>query len=101
MVAARLPDGDVLVTGLPLGATRAAVGQLITVEVAAGLAGLLVTAIAGTLVVRRTLRPLSHVAATATRVTSCRWPAARWRCPSGCPRRTPAPATRSARWAPR
>ena len=69
VVASRLPDGDVLVTGLPLGATSAAVGQLITVEVAAGLAGLLVTAIAGTLVVRRTLRPLSHVAATATRVS--------------------------------
>jgi two-component system OmpR family sensor kinase len=69
VVATRMPDGDLLVTGLPLGATRAAVGQLITVEVAAGLAGLLVTALAGTLVVRRTLRPLSHVAATATRVT--------------------------------
>jgi two-component system, OmpR family, sensor kinase len=69
VVATRMPDGDQLVTGLPLGPTRAAVAQLITVEVAAGLAGLLVTAIAGTLVVRRTLRPLSHVAATATRVT--------------------------------
>jgi two-component system OmpR family sensor kinase len=69
VVATRMPDRDELVTGLPLGQTRAAVAQLVTVEVAAGLAGLLVTAVAGTLVVRRTLRPLSHVAATATRVT--------------------------------
>jgi two-component system OmpR family sensor kinase len=69
VVASRMPDGDVLVTGLPLGPTHAAVAKLVTVEVAAGLAGLLVTALAGTLVVRRTLRPLTHVAATATRVT--------------------------------
>ena len=69
VVASTAPDGDVLVTGLPLASTNAALTKLITVEVAAGLAGLLVTALAGTFVVRRTLRPLSHVAATATRVT--------------------------------
>jgi two-component system, OmpR family, sensor kinase len=69
VAATRMPDGDVLITGLPLGPTHTAVAKLVTVEVVAGLAGLLVTALAGTLVVRRTLRPLTHVAATATRVT--------------------------------
>jgi two-component system OmpR family sensor kinase len=69
LVARTAPDGDVLVTGLPLEGTNTAITKLITMEVLAGLAGLLVTAVAGALVIRRTLRPLSHVAATATRVT--------------------------------
>jgi two-component system OmpR family sensor kinase len=69
VVAGEAPDGDVIVTGLPLGRSFEAVSNLITVEVVAGLAGLLAAAIAGILVVRRTLRPLEHVAATATRVT--------------------------------
>ena len=70
VVASQAPDGDVIVTGLPLGRSFAAVSNLVTVEVAAGLAGLLAAAIAGIVVVRRTLRPLEHVAATATRVTA-------------------------------
>jgi two-component system OmpR family sensor kinase len=69
VVATTAPDGDVLVTGLPLDSTNTAVAKLMTVEVAAGLAGLLITALAGGIVVQRTLRPLTHVAATAARVT--------------------------------
>jgi two-component system OmpR family sensor kinase len=69
VVASHMPDGDVVITGLPLGRSFEAVSNLVTVEVVAGLAGLLVAAIAGVLVVRRTLRPLEHVAVTATRVT--------------------------------
>jgi two-component system OmpR family sensor kinase len=69
VAAATAPDGDVIVTGLPLSSTDSAVSDLIAVEVIAGLAGLLVAAIAGVLVLRRTLRPLEHVAATATSVT--------------------------------
>jgi two-component system OmpR family sensor kinase len=69
IAAATMSDGDVIVTGLPLSSTDAAVNDLITVEAIAGLGGLLVAAIAGVLVLRRTLRPLEHVAATATRVT--------------------------------
>jgi two-component system OmpR family sensor kinase len=69
IAAATDPDGDVIVTGLPLSSTDAAVNDLMTVEVIAGLGGLLVAASAGVLVLRRTLRPLEHVAATATRVT--------------------------------
>jgi two-component system OmpR family sensor kinase len=69
VVAGTAPDGDVIVTGLPLGRSYEAVSNLVTVEVVAGLLGLLAAAIAGIVVVRRTLRPLEHVAATATRVT--------------------------------
>ncbi|MGY1617229.1 sensor histidine kinase [Geodermatophilus sp. SYSU D00691] len=69
VVATTDDDGEVELTGLPLGRTYHAVENLVTVEVVAGLAGLAAAAIAGVLVVRRTLRPLEHVAATATRVT--------------------------------
>jgi two-component system OmpR family sensor kinase len=69
VLATATPDGDEILTGLPLTSTDAAVTDLVTVELIAGLTGLAVTALAGTIVVRRTLRPLSHVAATATRVT--------------------------------
>jgi two-component system OmpR family sensor kinase len=69
VAAAQAPDGDIIVTGLPLSSTDSAVTDLIAVEVIAGLAGLAVAGAAGAVVLRRTLRPLSHVAATATRVT--------------------------------
>jgi two-component system, OmpR family, sensor kinase len=69
VLAMTMGDEDVILTGLPLASTDTAVADLVTVELIAGLAGLAITALAGVLVVRRTLRPLSHVAATATRVT--------------------------------
>ncbi|WP_329416744.1 HAMP domain-containing histidine kinase [Streptomyces sp. NBC_00704] len=62
-------DGDVLVTGLPLEPVEAAVHRL---ELVAGIvfgAALTVTGVAGALWVRWSLRPLSRVAATATRVS--------------------------------
>ena len=59
-------------------------------------------ALAGALVVRRSLRPLRpgrrHRRAGSPR---CRWTAARSTCRCGCPTRTPTPAPRSARSAPR
>ncbi|MFI8231620.1 sensor histidine kinase [Streptomyces sp. NPDC085900] len=62
-------DGDVLITGLPLEPVEAAVHRLILVAaVVFGLA-LTVTGVAGALWVRWSLRPLSRVAATATRVS--------------------------------
>ncbi len=69
LLASATPDGDVIVTGLPLGGTTEALGRLITVELLVGLLGLVAAALAATLVIRRTLRPLDRVAATATRVT--------------------------------
>jgi two-component system OmpR family sensor kinase len=69
VAAATTQDGDTIVTGLPLASTDSAVGDLMTIEAIAGLSGLAVAAAAGVVVLRRTLRPLEHVAATATRVT--------------------------------
>ncbi|RVU25332.1 HAMP domain-containing histidine kinase [Streptomyces antnestii] len=62
-------DGDVLVTGLPTEPVEAAVHRLELV--AAGVFGiaLAATGVAGALWVRWSLRPLSRVAATATRVS--------------------------------
>ncbi|MGY1704495.1 sensor histidine kinase [Geodermatophilus sp. SYSU D00697] len=68
VVATAGAGGDVLVTGLPLAATRDALLRLVGVEVAAGLLGMLAAAGAGFLVIGRTLRPLHRVAATAGRV---------------------------------
>jgi two-component system, OmpR family, sensor kinase len=62
-------DGDVLVTGLPLEPVTAAVHRL---ELVAGIVfgvALVITGVAGALWVRWSLRPLSRVAATATRVS--------------------------------
>ncbi|KUN84852.1 histidine kinase [Streptomyces bungoensis] len=62
-------DGDVLVVGLPLEPVQAAVHRLVLVAgVVFGLA-LVVTGVAGAFWVRWSLRPLSRVTATATRVS--------------------------------
>jgi two-component system OmpR family sensor kinase len=68
LLATPSPAGDVLVTGLPLRGAADAVRNLVLVEVLAGLLALLAAAGAAVLVVRRELRPLDRVAATATRV---------------------------------
>ncbi|MGY1837708.1 MULTISPECIES: sensor histidine kinase [unclassified Modestobacter] len=68
LVARPTPGDDVLMTGLPLRGAADAVRSLVTVELLAGLAALLAAAGAAVLVIRRTLRPLDRVAATATRV---------------------------------
>jgi len=61
--------GERIITGLPLSGVRAAVFQLSAVVVAAGLLGLVAVALIGAAIVRRTLRPLNRVAATATSVS--------------------------------
>ncbi|MFB7593449.1 sensor histidine kinase [Streptomyces sp. NPDC056160] len=69
LVACPGRDGDVLVTGLPMEPVRATVHRLELV--AGGVFGLALAAagVAGALWVRWSLRPLSRVAATATRVS--------------------------------
>ncbi|MEU2347115.1 HAMP domain-containing sensor histidine kinase [Modestobacter sp. NPDC049651] len=69
LVANQAPGGRFIVTGLPLRGTDEAVRNLATVEVLAGLIGLAAAAGLGALVIRRTMRPLDRVAATATRVS--------------------------------
>ncbi|MGQ4386376.1 HAMP domain-containing sensor histidine kinase [Streptomyces sp. SAS_270] len=69
VVATRGKDGDVLVTGLPLEPVEATVHRLELVAACVFGAALAVTGVAGALWVRWSLRPLSRVAATATRVS--------------------------------
>ncbi len=68
--AVSVPDGDVILTGLPMAGVQETVVRLVVVELAVALAGMLVATLAGIAIVRRSLRPLERVAATATRVTS-------------------------------
>ncbi|NUR51904.1 MAG: HAMP domain-containing histidine kinase [Hamadaea sp.] len=72
VVARRLDDGAVLITGLPLEETQETVLLLTIVVGAATVLVLGSVAIGGTVIVRRALRPLSRVAATATRVSQVR-----------------------------
>ncbi|HEY6596976.1 MAG TPA: HAMP domain-containing sensor histidine kinase [Asanoa sp.] len=69
LVARNEDDGDVRITGLPLAAVHNTLVTMVATEAAIGGAGLLLAALAGLLIIRRSLRPLERVAATATRVT--------------------------------
>ena len=69
VLAQATPRGERLITGLPLGGVRAAVFQLTAVVIAVGILGLLAVALIGAAIVRRTLRPLNRVAATAASVS--------------------------------
>jgi two-component system OmpR family sensor kinase len=62
-------DGDVLITGLPMEPVRATVHRLELVATVVFGFALAATGVAGALWVRWSLRPLSRVAATATRVS--------------------------------
>ncbi|MBJ6637939.1 HAMP domain-containing histidine kinase [Streptomyces sp. DHE7-1] len=62
-------DGDVLIVGLPLEPVEATVHRLERVAGAVFGLALVITGVAGALWVRWSLRPLSRVAATATRVS--------------------------------
>nr|SBO90712.1 Osmosensitive K+ channel histidine kinase KdpD [Nonomuraea gerenzanensis] len=69
MVAALTRTGDTLVVGLPLTGMRTTLTRLVVVEAAVTLAGVALMAIACPLLVRRAVRPLGRLAATATRVS--------------------------------
>jgi two-component system, OmpR family, sensor kinase len=69
MTANRTPDGDVIVTGLPLANVTRTLQQVALAEIAVFLAALLITGVIGTAWVRASLRPLRRVASTATKVT--------------------------------
>ncbi|MGH3853491.1 MAG: sensor histidine kinase [Pseudonocardiaceae bacterium] len=68
VVTVRAPDGDVLVTGLPLTGVDDTVTRLVTIEMIVIGSALVLTGVAGTTIVRLTLRPLTLVAGTASRV---------------------------------
>ncbi|ONI80602.1 two-component sensor histidine kinase [Saccharothrix sp. ALI-22-I] len=62
------PSGAVVTTGLPMADIDSIVWQMGWILGGVALAGLIATSLAGVLIVRRTLRPLERVAATAGRV---------------------------------
>jgi len=68
LLAARSPDGDVVVTGLPLGGVEATLVGLGTIMGLVAVVALVATGVAAALIVRVTLRPLRRVATTAARV---------------------------------
>ena len=72
VVAEKMPDGAVLITGLPLEETQETLYLITGVVAGATVLMLLSAGYAGTVIVRRALRPLSRVAATATRVSQVR-----------------------------
>jgi two-component system, OmpR family, sensor kinase len=72
IIAHTMSDGDVVVTGLPLADTQATLYRVAAIEGGVSVIALLVVGIAGAVIVRRTLRPLSRVAATAGRVAELR-----------------------------
>ncbi|MFD5231399.1 sensor histidine kinase [Streptomyces qaidamensis] len=69
MMATQGRDGDVLITGLPMEPVEATVHRLELVAAVVFGVALAVAGVAGALWVRWSLRPLSRVAATATRVS--------------------------------
>jgi two-component system OmpR family sensor kinase len=68
IVAERTPGGDVRITGLPLADIQQTLWTMVALEAAIAGAGLLLAGLAGAYLIRRSLRPLSRVAATAGRV---------------------------------
>lgn len=70
VVASRTDDGEVLAAGLPTGPVDDAVRSLVLAELLIGLTAVLVAGGVATVVVRRQLRPLRDVAATAHEVAA-------------------------------
>ncbi|MEV0676230.1 HAMP domain-containing sensor histidine kinase [Actinosynnema sp. NPDC050436] len=68
VVAVRARDGTVMVTGLPMSDVDSVVLRMAFIVGGVALAGLVAVSLAGALIIRRTLRPLERVAATAGRV---------------------------------
>ncbi|MGZ4619415.1 MAG: sensor histidine kinase [Frankiaceae bacterium] len=70
VVAEVLPNGETLVTGLPLGSVNKTVGRLLLVEVVVFAAALVVVGALGAWLVRLGLRPLNRITVTARRVAA-------------------------------
>ncbi|MBB5959432.1 two-component system OmpR family sensor kinase [Saccharothrix tamanrassetensis] len=68
VMAVRMRDGVVMVTGLPLASVDSIVMRMGFIVGGVGLSGLIAVSLAGALIIRKTLRPLERVAATAGRV---------------------------------
>ncbi|WP_269940001.1 sensor histidine kinase [Arthrobacter sp. HY1533] len=72
LAAQAVPNGDTLITGLPLAATKQTLQTLVVSIILVSLAGLLALGWAGTAIIRRSLRPLAVLSGTATKVATLR-----------------------------
>jgi two-component system OmpR family sensor kinase len=69
LVAAEAPDGDVIVTGLPLADKQKTLASLVWTMVVVSAGGLVVIGLAGTALIRRTMKPLDQLSEVATQVS--------------------------------
>jgi two-component system OmpR family sensor kinase len=68
LLAVKTSFGDVLVTGLPLAAKESTLASLVWTFVFVSLGGLLLIGLVGTVLIRRTMKPLEQLSEVATRV---------------------------------
>ena len=69
LVAAEAPDGAVIVTGLPLAEKQNTLASLVWTMVLVSAGGLVVIGLAGTALIRRTMKPLDQLSEVATQVS--------------------------------
>jgi len=69
LVAVTTNFGDILVTGLPLAAKESTLTSLVWTFVFVSLGGLVLIGLAGTVLIRRTMKPLEQLSEVATRVS--------------------------------
>ena len=69
VMATQTPYGDVVITGLPLSTKQSTEASLVLTMVLVSLGGLLVIGLAGTALIRRTMRPLEQLSDVATKVS--------------------------------
>jgi two-component system OmpR family sensor kinase len=79
------PDGDLLVTGLPMSDVEHTLGQVALAELIVFLSVLLLAGVVGTVLIRMSLRPLRRVAATATQVAELPLESGEVSLPAGVP----------------
>ena len=68
-IATGTPYGDVVITGLPLAMKNATEASLVLTMVLVSLGGLVLIGLAGTALIRRTMRPLEQLSDVATKVS--------------------------------
>jgi two-component system OmpR family sensor kinase len=69
LVAAQAPYGDVIVTGLPLAEKQTTLTSLLWTITIVSLGGLVLIGLAGTVLIRRTMKPLEQLSEVATQVS--------------------------------
>ncbi|WP_369046450.1 sensor histidine kinase [Sinomonas sp. P10A9] len=68
LVAVKTAYGDVVVTGLPLASTESTLNSLVLTTVLVSLGGLVLVGLIGTVVIRRTMKPLDELSRVAGQV---------------------------------